>query len=33
MPHVDRAYSLDEAGEATRHLIEDQPFGKVVLTM
>ena len=30
-PHVDRTYPLDEAAEATRHLIEDRPFGKVVL--
>lgn len=32
-PAVDRTYPLEEAGEATRHLIEDRPFGKVVLTM
>jgi NADPH:quinone reductase-like Zn-dependent oxidoreductase len=30
-PVVDRVYSFDEAGEAPRHLIEDRPFGKVVL--
>jgi NADPH2:quinone reductase len=30
-PVVDRAYPLGEAGEALRHLIEDRPFGKVVL--
>jgi NADPH:quinone reductase-like Zn-dependent oxidoreductase len=32
-PHVDRTYPLEEASEATRHLIEDRPFGKVILTM
>jgi NADPH2:quinone reductase len=32
-PAVDRTYPLEEAGEATRHLIEDRPFGKVVLTV
>jgi len=31
-PIVDRVYSFAEAGEALRHLIEDRPFGKVVLT-
>ena len=31
-PIVDRVYPLAEAGEALRHLIEDRPFGKVVLT-
>lgn len=30
-PVVERAYKLDEAAEALRHLIEDRPFGKVVL--
>ena len=30
-PMVDRVYPFDEAGEALRHLIEDRPFGKVVL--
>jgi NADPH2:quinone reductase len=30
-PIVERVYSLGEAGEALRHLIEDRPFGKVVL--
>jgi NADPH:quinone reductase len=30
-PVVDRVYSFGEAGEALRHLIEDRPFGKVVL--
>jgi NADPH2:quinone reductase len=24
-------YPLSEAGEALRHLIEDRPFGKVIL--
>jgi NADPH:quinone reductase-like Zn-dependent oxidoreductase len=32
-PIVERVYPLAEAGEALRHLIEDRPFGKVVLTM
>src|ERR1700719_4568725 len=30
-PIVERVYSLPEAGAALRHLIEDRPFGKVVL--
>jgi NADPH:quinone reductase len=30
-PIVERVFPLDEAGEALRHLIEDRPFGKVVL--
>ena len=30
-PIVGRVYRLSEAGEALRHLIEDRPFGKVVL--
>jgi NADPH:quinone reductase len=30
-PVVERVYLLGEAGEALRHLIEDRPFGKVVL--
>src|ERR1700675_1318901 len=30
-PIVERVYPLGEAGEALRHLIEDRPFGKVVL--
>ncbi len=30
-PIVERVYRLGEAGEALRHLIEDRPFGKVVL--
>jgi NADPH:quinone reductase len=31
-PIVERVYPLGEAGEALRHLIEDRPFGKVVLS-
>jgi NADPH:quinone reductase len=30
-PIVERVYLLGEAGEALRHLIEDRPFGKIVL--
>jgi NADPH:quinone reductase-like Zn-dependent oxidoreductase len=30
-PIVERVYRLGEASEALRHLIEDRPFGKVVL--
>jgi NADPH:quinone reductase-like Zn-dependent oxidoreductase len=30
-PVVERVYPFVEAGEALRHLIEDRPFGKVVL--
>jgi NADPH2:quinone reductase len=30
-PIVERTYKLDEAAEALRHLIEDRPFGRVVL--
>jgi NADPH2:quinone reductase len=30
-PVLERAYKLHEAGEALRHLIEDRPFGRVVL--
>jgi NADPH:quinone reductase len=30
-PVVERVYPLGEAGQALRHLIEDRPFGKVVL--
>src|SRR5271157_1577839 len=30
-PIVERVYPLGDAGEALRHLIEDRPFGKVVL--
>jgi NADPH:quinone reductase-like Zn-dependent oxidoreductase len=29
---VERIYSFDEAAMALRHLIDDRPFGKVVLT-
>jgi NADPH:quinone reductase-like Zn-dependent oxidoreductase len=32
-PIVERIYSFAQAGEALRHLIEDRPFGKVVITM
>jgi NADPH:quinone reductase-like Zn-dependent oxidoreductase len=32
-PALDRTYPLEEAAEATRHLVEDRPFGKVVLTI
>jgi NADPH:quinone reductase len=31
-PIVERVYPVGEAGEALRHLTEDRPFGKVVLT-
>jgi NADPH:quinone reductase-like Zn-dependent oxidoreductase len=30
-PVVERAYKLDDAAEALRHLVEDRPFGKVML--
>jgi NADPH2:quinone reductase len=30
-PIVERIYALPEAGAALRHLIEDRPFGKVIL--
>ena len=30
-PIVERVYPFSEAGEALRHLVEDRPFGKVVL--
>jgi NADPH:quinone reductase-like Zn-dependent oxidoreductase len=30
-PIVERVYPLCEAGEVLRHLVEDRPFGKVVL--
>ena len=30
-PVVERPYKLDEAAEALRHLIENRPFGRVVL--
>jgi NADPH2:quinone reductase len=32
-PLIDRTYPLEQAGEASRHLVEDRPFGKVVLTL
>ncbi|GAA4728921.1 NAD(P)-dependent alcohol dehydrogenase [Phytohabitans rumicis] len=32
-PVIDRAYPLAEAGEAIRHLAEDEPLGRVVLTV
>ena len=31
-PAFDRFFSLEDAPEALRHLIEDRPFGKVTLT-
>jgi NADPH:quinone reductase-like Zn-dependent oxidoreductase len=31
-PRVERVYPLSEAGEALRHLLEDRPFGKVILS-
>jgi NADPH2:quinone reductase len=31
-PTVERVYPFSEAGEALRHLVEDRPFGKVVMT-
>ena len=31
-PIVERVYPIGEAGEALRHLIEDRPFGKVILS-
>jgi NADPH:quinone reductase-like Zn-dependent oxidoreductase len=30
-PIVERTYELADAAEALRHLIEDRPFGRVVL--
>jgi len=30
-PIVERTFKLDAAGEALRHVIEDRPFGRVVL--
>jgi NADPH:quinone reductase len=30
-PIVEQVYPLAEAGEALRHLIDDRPFGKIVL--
>jgi NADPH2:quinone reductase len=32
-PLVARTYPLEQAADATRHLTEDRPFGKVVLTI
>jgi NADPH2:quinone reductase len=32
-PLIDRTYPLEQAAEASRHLAEDRPFGKVVLTL
>ena len=32
-PAFDRAFPLEDAPEALRHLIEDRPFGKVTLTV
>lgn len=31
-PIVERAYKLEESAEALRHLIEDRPFGRVIVT-
>jgi NADPH2:quinone reductase len=31
-PALERAYPLKEAAKAMRHLIEDRPFGRVVLS-
>jgi hypothetical protein len=31
-PVLERAYPWEESVEAMRHLIEDRPFGRVVLT-
>jgi NADPH:quinone reductase-like Zn-dependent oxidoreductase len=31
-PLIERVYPFSEAAAALRHLIEDRPFGKVVLT-
>ncbi len=30
-PIVERTYKLEESAEALRHLIEDRPFGRVVV--
>jgi NADPH:quinone reductase-like Zn-dependent oxidoreductase len=30
-PIVERVYPFGEAGDALRHLIEDRPFGKLIL--
>ena len=32
-PLVSRTFPLEEAAEAQRYLVEDRPFGKVVLTV
>lgn len=32
-PLVDRTFPLEQAAEAQRYLIEDRPFGKVILTL
>ena len=32
-PIVERTYALAEAADALRHLVDDRPFGKVVLTI
>lgn len=32
-PLIDRTYPLEQAAEASRHLAEDRPFGKVVLAL
>jgi NADPH2:quinone reductase len=32
-PLIDRTYPLEQAAEASRHVAEDRPFGKVVLTL
>ena len=31
-PIIDRTYPLSEAREALRHMMEDQPLGKVIIT-
>jgi len=33
IPRVDRAYPLEEAADAMRHLVEGHPAGKVALTV
>jgi NADPH2:quinone reductase len=32
-PLIDRTFPLENAGEALRYLIEQRPFGKVILTI
>ncbi|QKW36310.1 zinc-binding dehydrogenase [Actinomadura sp. NAK00032] len=32
-PAVARVFPLEQAAEAQRHLIEDRPFGRVLLTL